>query len=86
MIVLGPCMASRYELFITPSNLANASFQSQWFLVCVSLYTSAFICGLDSTVAADIQAPIIKTFENVDQLTWIGTGFPLGSFCAILPT
>ncbi|KAF7590324.1 hypothetical protein BBP40_002974 [Aspergillus hancockii] len=57
----------------------------KWVLVCLSLYVGALIYGLDTTIAADIQAAIIKRFDNVDQLTWIGTGFPLGSICAILP-
>ncbi|KAK9244231.1 major facilitator superfamily domain-containing protein [Lipomyces tetrasporus] len=57
----------------------------KWVLVCISLYVGALIYGLDTTIAADIQAAIIKRFDDVDQLTWIGTGFPLGSMCAILP-
>ncbi|PLB51419.1 MFS general substrate transporter [Aspergillus steynii IBT 23096] len=57
----------------------------KWFLVCISLYVGSLIYGLDTTIAADIQAAIIKRFDNVDQLTWVGTGFPLGSVCAILP-
>lgn len=57
----------------------------RWFLVCASLYVGALIYGLDSTIAADIQAPIIARFGDVSQLTWVGTGFPLGSVCAILP-
>jgi hypothetical protein len=45
----------------------------------------ALIYGLDTTIAADIQAAVIERFDNVERLTWIGTGFPLGSICAILP-
>lgn len=54
-------------------------------LVCISLYLGALIYGLDTTIAADIQAAIVETYDNVNQLTWIGAGFPLGSVCAILP-
>ncbi|KAF2846067.1 putative efflux pump antibiotic resistance protein [Plenodomus tracheiphilus IPT5] len=57
----------------------------RWFLVCSSLYVGALIYGLDTTIAADIQAAIIERFGDVSQLTWVGTGFPLGSVCAILP-
>ena len=57
----------------------------RWFLVCASLYVSALIYGLDTTIAADIQAAIVDRFGDVSQLTWVGTGFPLGSVCAILP-
>ncbi|KUJ22449.1 putative efflux pump antibiotic resistance protein [Mollisia scopiformis] len=57
----------------------------KWVLVCISLYTGALIYGLDSTIAADIQSAIVERFDNVERLTWVGTGFPLGSVCAILP-
>jgi hypothetical protein len=57
----------------------------RWFLVCASLYVGALIYGLDTTIAADIQAAIVDRFGHVSQLTWVGTGFPLGSVSAILP-
>jgi hypothetical protein len=57
----------------------------KWFLVCASLYIGALIYGLDTTIAADIQAAIVERFDNVERLTWVGTAFPLGSVCAILP-
>lgn len=58
----------------------------QWVLVCVSLYIGALIYGLDTTIAADIQSAIVERFDSVERLTWVGTAFPLGSVCAILPT
>ncbi|KAH8596288.1 major facilitator superfamily domain-containing protein [Bisporella sp. PMI_857] len=58
----------------------------KWVLVCISIYTSALIYGLDTTIAADIQAAIVERFDNVERLTWVGTAFPLGSVCAVLPT
>ena len=57
----------------------------RWVLVCASLYVGALIYGLDTTIAADIQAAIVDRFGDVSQLTWVGTGFPLGSVSAILP-
>ena len=57
----------------------------QWVLVCASLYVGALIYGLDTTITADIQASIIERFNNIERLTWVGTGFPLGSVCAVLP-
>jgi MFS family permease len=51
----------------------------KWLLVCAALYTIAFLYGLDTTIAADIQGPVIEEFGRVDQLAWIGVGFPLGS-------
>ncbi|KAF2623064.1 MFS general substrate transporter [Macroventuria anomochaeta] len=55
-----------------------------WLLICVSLYTTCFLYGLDTTIAADIQGPVIQAFGQVEQLAWIGAGFPLGSVCVIL--
>ncbi|KAK4038093.1 putative HC-toxin efflux carrier [Parachaetomium inaequale] len=51
----------------------------KWFLVCSALYVIAFLYGLDTTIAADIQGPVVEAFGRVDQLAWIGAGFPLGS-------
>lgn len=56
----------------------------KWVLVCVSLCLSAFLYGLDTTIAADVQGPIIEMFGNVSQLTWVGAGFPLGSMSMTL--
>ncbi|KAL2021886.1 hypothetical protein VTK56DRAFT_6481 [Thermocarpiscus australiensis] len=51
----------------------------KWLLVCAALYIMAFLYGLDATIAADVQGPVIEAFGQVDQLAWIGAGFPLGS-------
>ena len=55
-----------------------------WILVCVSLYISIFIYGLDTTIAADVQGSVVEAFGHVEQLAWIGAGFPLGSVSVIL--
>lgn len=57
----------------------------KWAAAATSLYIGALIYGLDGTVAADIQSAVIEQFGDVESLTWIGTGFPLGSVCSILP-
>ncbi|EHK46855.1 hypothetical protein TRIATDRAFT_46189 [Trichoderma atroviride IMI 206040] len=54
-------------------------------LVCTSLYISALVFGLDTTIAADVQSFIIEAFGHVDQLAWIGAGFSLGSAASVLP-
>ena len=56
----------------------------KWALVCLSLYVSALIYGLDTTIAADVQGAVVETFGNVEQLAWMGAGFPLGSISTIL--
>ncbi|KAJ2983422.1 hypothetical protein NQ176_g715 [Zarea fungicola] len=56
----------------------------KWFLVCMSVYISTFLYGLDTTIAADVQGSLIKSFGNIDQLAWVGAGFPMGSVAIIL--
>ncbi|KAJ5511535.1 Monooxygenase FAD-binding [Penicillium expansum] len=55
-----------------------------WVVVCVSLYVTCFLYGLDTTIAADVQGSVIAAFGHVSQIAWIGAGFPLGSVCVIL--
>ncbi|PYI03845.1 MFS general substrate transporter [Aspergillus sclerotiicarbonarius CBS 121057] len=58
---------------------------ARWILVCVAIFSANILYGLDTTVAADIQAAVSETFDNVTQLGWLGVGFTLGSTVAILP-
>ncbi|KAH6645305.1 major facilitator superfamily domain-containing protein [Truncatella angustata] len=55
-----------------------------WVLICVSLYISIFIYGLDTSIAADVQGAVVEVFGHVEQLAWIGAGFPLGSVAVVL--
>ncbi|KAH8693784.1 major facilitator superfamily domain-containing protein [Talaromyces proteolyticus] len=57
----------------------------RWFLVCVAIFSANILYGLDTTIAADIQAAVSETFDNVTLLGWLGVGFTLGSTVAILP-
>jgi len=56
----------------------------KWVLVCCGIYFSAFLYGLDNTIAADIQDAVIDTYGDISKLTWLGSGFPLGSIATIL--
>jgi hypothetical protein len=56
----------------------------KWVLICVGFYFSAFLYGLDNTIAADIQSAVVDTYGDISKLTWLGTGFPLGSIATIL--
>ncbi|KAK1760395.1 major facilitator superfamily domain-containing protein [Echria macrotheca] len=56
----------------------------KWLLFCMSLYTTSFLYGLDTTIAADVQGPVVEQFGHIEQLAWIGAGFPLGSVAVIL--
>ncbi|PKS07919.1 hypothetical protein jhhlp_006528 [Lomentospora prolificans] len=57
----------------------------RWVLVCAALYFSALMYGLDTTIAADVQGAVVKSFGETSQLAWVGAGFPLGSVAVILP-
>ncbi|KAF4466928.1 MFS transporter [Fusarium albosuccineum] len=57
----------------------------RWFLVCLAIFSANFLYGLDTTIAADIQAAVSESFDNVSKLGWLGVGFGLGSTVAILP-
>jgi len=56
----------------------------KWVLVCAGFYFSAFLYGLDNTITADIQTAVIESFGDISKLSWLGTGFPLGSIATIL--
>ncbi|KAH6638575.1 major facilitator superfamily domain-containing protein [Truncatella angustata] len=57
----------------------------RWALVCMAVFSCNLLYGLDNTIVADIQAPIINSLGNVNKLGWLGIGFPLGAIAAILP-
>jgi MFS family permease len=40
--------------------------------------------GLDTTIAADVQGPILKSLGEIEKLPWVGIGFPMGSVAVIL--
>ncbi|CZR61051.1 related to aflatoxin efflux pump AFLT [Phialocephala subalpina] len=43
-----------------------------------------YVQGLDNTIAADIQSAVVDSFGNISKLSWLGSGFPLGSIATIL--
>ncbi|KAJ9614200.1 hypothetical protein H2200_002336 [Cladophialophora chaetospira] len=57
----------------------------KWVVSCISIYTTALLYGLDTTIAADVQPDIVKSLGQIEKLTWVGAGFPLGSVAIILP-
>lgn len=68
-----------------PNGLPAQDFNNlRWAVICISLYISIFIYGLDTTIAADVQGAVVEAFGHVEQLAWIGAGFPLGSVSVIL--
>lgn len=58
----------------------------RWFFTLVGVLSANLLYGLDTTIAASIQATVSSTFENsISELGWLGYGFGLGSSAAILP-
>ena len=57
----------------------------RWVLACVALFSANFLYGLDTTIAANIQAAVAQTFDDISKLGWLGIGFTLGSVALILP-
>ena len=57
----------------------------RWLWCCIVIYGTSFLYGLDFTIAACMQDSILATFGSAANLTWIGSGFPLGSLILILP-
>jgi hypothetical protein len=40
--------------------------------------------GLDTTVAADVQAKVYEDLGHIENLQWVGVGFPMASAATIL--
>jgi hypothetical protein len=68
----------------TPPEFVRAVTGLKWIIVCVGFYASGFLYGLDNTIAADIQSAVLESFGDISKLTWLGSGFPLGSIATIL--
>ena len=56
----------------------------RWTLVCVGLYLGALLYGLDTTISASVQGPILASLGEIEKLAWVGIGFPMGSVAVIL--
>ncbi|TPX07297.1 uncharacterized protein E0L32_010794 [Thyridium curvatum] len=85
-----PSDSDTLELEPTPVGVTEEKHTRQirglrWLIICVAIYITCFLYGLDTTIAADVQGPVVEAFGHVEQLTWLGAGFPLGSVVAILP-
>jgi MFS family permease len=59
-----------------------------FFTVCCSstqpCLPAKFAKGLDTTVAADVQAQVYEDLGHIENLQWIGIGFPMASAATIL--
>ncbi|KAL9056708.1 MAG: hypothetical protein Q9162_002777 [Coniocarpon cinnabarinum] len=62
----------------------NRPSKYSWALCTAGLFLGAFLYGLDTTIAADVQASVYEDFLNIEKLAWVGVGFPMGSVGVIL--
>jgi len=46
-----------------------------WLLVVSSILMANFLFATDNTIAANIQPAVIRQFESLDKLTWLGVAF-----------
>jgi hypothetical protein len=67
-----------------PPEFVRAVTGWKWIIVCAGFYASGFLYGLDNTIAADIQSAVLDSFGDISKLTWLASGFPLGSIATIL--
>jgi MFS family permease len=47
-------------------------------------FRAEFAQGLDTTVAADVQAQVYEDLGHIQNLQWVGLGFPMASASVIL--
>jgi MFS family permease len=55
----------------------------QWVFICIAVFSSAFLYGLDTTITSVVQGTLIERFDSVEKLGWLGIGFPLGSVATL---
>ncbi|TGO23232.1 hypothetical protein BPAE_0139g00090 [Botrytis paeoniae] len=56
----------------------------KWIMVFCGLSIGAFLAGLDATIVADAQGPILQSLGEIEKVAWIGVADPLGSGATIL--
>ncbi|KAL6821171.1 major facilitator superfamily domain-containing protein [Trichoderma sp. SZMC 28015] len=76
---------SENEKAVDTSPPLNQSISSwKWYSICVGLYLTAVLYGLDTSIAADVQGPVLESLGEIEKLSWVGIGFPMGSVATIL--
>lgn len=55
-----------------------------YLFICLAVLTEKLMPGLDTTIAADVQASVYETLGDIQNLAWVGVGFPMASVAVIL--
>ncbi|KAL6904237.1 major facilitator superfamily domain-containing protein [Trichoderma evansii] len=56
----------------------------RWIMTLMGVCFGALLYGLDTTIAADVQASVYETLGDIENLAWVGVGFPMASVAVIL--
>lgn len=79
----GPSDSESSSLSSAGKPVAEVS-KVRWMLSCLGLFLGALLYGLDTTIAASVQGPILESLGEIDKLAWVGIGFPMGAVAVIL--
>nr|ART34992.1 putative Major Facilitator Superfamily transporter [Fusarium babinda] len=56
----------------------------KWAVAYAAMLSTTFLFALDNTIVANIQPSIINDFGHLELISWIGTGFALGTMFILL--
>ncbi|KAH8819307.1 major facilitator superfamily domain-containing protein [Xylogone sp. PMI_703] len=56
----------------------------KWAVVYFALLLGGMLYGLDTTIAADVQASVYEDLGDLENLPWVGVGFSMSSVAIIL--
>ncbi|RKL46671.1 hypothetical protein BFJ70_g3156 [Fusarium oxysporum] len=80
----------------TPGDLASSSDASlnetvhrsiqgwRWTVAYAAMLSTTLLFAIDNTIVANIQPSIINDFGHLELMSWIGTGFALGTMFILL--
>ncbi|RYC84869.1 hypothetical protein BFJ63_vAg12236 [Fusarium oxysporum f. sp. narcissi] len=80
----------------TPGDLASSSDASlnetvhrsiqgwRWAVAYAAMLSTTLLFAIDNTIVANIQPSIINDFGHLELMSWIGTGFALGTMFILL--
>ncbi|KAF5665737.1 ABC transporter [Fusarium circinatum] len=80
----------------TPGDLAGSSAASlhesgqrsiqgwRWAIAYAAMLSTTLLFAIDNTIVANIQPSIINDFGHLELMSWIGTGFALGTMFILL--
>ena len=72
------------EAGAAPASEVSAIKGIRFIMVLFAVYSTSMLYGLDTTIVADVQGTVVEAFGDIEKLSWIGSGFPLGSIAIIL--